>query len=223
MADILITAHGSPSEPDLQEAALARLARAVQALRPNDRVRAATLAKPGALAAAIAGLDRPLIYPFFMAEGWFTRHELPRRLAGIGVPPARQIAPFGTDPALPGLIESVLLEAGTPGPVLLVAHGSKIARQSRDSVYDMAEALRARDRLPPITVALIEEPPFLPDVARDLRSGLCLPFFALRAGHVTGDIPDALNEAGYTGQILPEIGAHPQVPALIAASLERAL
>ena len=52
---------------------------------------------------------------------------------------------------------------------------------------------------------------------------ICLPFFALRAGHVENDIPEALADAGFTGPLLPAIGEHPCVPKLIAASLAHAV
>lgn len=227
MNPVVLIAHGSPSDPEPQETALRDLAAAVGALLPGRVVRGATLAKPGALAAALDGLDAPWIYPFFMAEGWFTRTELPRRLSELGVS-ARVLAPFGVDPALPELIHDVLTDAATQAgtvlsdsPVLLVAHGSKIARKSRNSVYDMADNLRDTADMPPLHVALIEEPPFLVDVAKEVRTGLCLPFFALRAGHVTGDIPEALQEAGYRGRLLPEIGARREVPGLIAQAIAR--
>ncbi|WP_240473724.1 CbiX/SirB N-terminal domain-containing protein [Thioclava pacifica] len=203
------------------------LAEAVGALLPDREVRGATLAMPGSLEAALDGLDAPWIYPFFMAEGWFTRTELPRRLAALGVE-ARQLAPFGVDPALPALITRVLEAAAretgnrlSDSPLILVAHGSKIARKSRNSVYDMAETLRQNPDMPAVHVALIEEPPFLKDVAEKVPDGLCLPFFALRAGHVMGDIPEALQEAGYRGQLLAEIGAHREVPTLIAQAISR--
>jgi sirohydrochlorin ferrochelatase len=73
-----------------------------------------------------------------------------------------------------------------------------------------------------IIAGFVEEAPFLEDQARTLGHGICLPFFALEAGHVIGDIPDAMEEAGFQGPILPPIGQHPDVPALIAAALIRA-
>lgn len=227
MNPVILIAHGSPSDPEPQEEALRALAGAVGALLPGREVRGATLAMPGSLETALEGLEAPWIYPFFMAEGWFTRTELPRRLAALGVE-ARQLAPFGVDPALPDLITRVLeaaaRETGKPltdSPLILVAHGSKIARKSRNSVYEMAETLGRNPGMSPIHVALIEEPPFLKDVAETVSDGLCLPFFALRAGHVMGDIPEALQEAGYHGRLLPEIGAHREVPALIAQAISR--
>lgn len=226
MKDFVLIAHGSPSDPDAPDAVMKQLASTV-ALH-GLRAHGATLAKPGSLRDALTRLADPVIYPFFMAEGWFTRRELPRRLAELNVA-APILPPFGVDPALPALIARVASEAAkTRGSepkstdLILVAHGSKVARKSKDSAYAMADRLRDFTAFTNIRVALIEEPPFLVDVAAQSREGLCLPFFALRAGHVTDDIPQALEDAGFTGTLLPAIGEHPEVPALIAAALARA-
>ncbi|MCL7465506.1 CbiX/SirB N-terminal domain-containing protein [Phaeovulum sp. NW3] len=227
MHQAIIVAHGSPSEPEPQEAALRALAADVGARLPGWQIRGATLAADGSLAAALDGFDRPLIYPFFMAEGWFTGKELPRRLGDLGAK-AVQLPPFGVDPDLPALIARVTLQAAAEAgmapqdtALILAAHGSKVARRSKDSSYAMAERLAEITPFPRIEVALIEEPPFLADVARDLGRGICLPFFALRAGHVEGDIPEAIAEAGFQGPCLKAIGEHPEVADLIAAALRR--
>ena len=55
----LIISHGQPSDPDPAEAALALLAAKVAALLPDWRVDSATMAKTGALDAAVrAGVVR---------------------------------------------------------------------------------------------------------------------------------------------------------------------
>ncbi|OCX61691.1 hypothetical protein BFP70_15005 [Thioclava sp. SK-1] len=224
MKQVVIVAHGSPSDPDPQDRRLHQLAQQVGALC-DAQVRGATLAKPGSLEGALEGFDAPIIYPFFMAEGWFTKRELPRRLAAVNVV-ARHMDPFGVDPALPDLIaaacEAAAKDAGLDpchSDLILCAHGSKIARKSKNSAYDMAQTLRGRVPFWRIRVALIEEAPFLEDVAATCTTGLCLPFFALRAGHVEGDIPEALQNASFSGPAMAPIGEHPQVPNLISNAI----
>ena len=73
-----------------------------------------------------------------------------------------------------------------------------------------------------IAVGLIEEPPFLRDTALRFPQAVCLPFFAMRAGHVETDIPQALAEAGFGGRLLAPIGESALVAGLIAAALRRA-
>ena len=220
--EALLVAHGSPADPAPQEAAMQALAVRVSFWAPGWRVRGATLAKEGALEAALATLNAPLIYPFFMAEGWFTRINLPRRLKAAGRSHLRQLPPFGADPALPDLLATALAEAGPPGPVLLAAHGSKVSKTSGDTTYQIAATLEARG-FGPVHPAFVEQAPFLQEVAQKMVSGTCLPFFALRAGHVAQDVPDALQAAGFSGPLLPPIGEATGTAALIAAALIAAL
>lgn len=224
----LIVAHGSPADPHPQEAALQALAARVQARTPGWQVRGATLAMPGALEAALAALPAPLIYPFFMAQGWFTGRELPRRLAAAGAGGLCQVAPFGVDPGLPALVAQVATAGALAGgldiaksTLLLAAHGSKVSRTSAESTHVMAAHMRALTGFARVAVGFVEEAPFLADAARDLGPAVCLPFFALRAGHVADDVPEALDRAGFCGLLLPEIGAHDATAALIAAALQR--
>jgi sirohydrochlorin ferrochelatase len=225
--DALIVAHGAPADPAPQEQVLQALAAATAPHLPQGwRIRGATLAADGALEAALEGLTDPLIYPFFMAEGFFTGTLLPQRLARAGAANATQTAPFGIDPALPALMARVALAAATSAPsatnLLIAAHGSKVSRTSANSTHAMVAALAPLTGFNRILAGFVEEAPFLSDQARDLGHGICLPFFALEAGHVIGDIPEAMGEAGFHGPILPPIGQHPDVPALIAAALIRA-
>lgn len=226
MPEALIIAHGAPSNPAPQQARMHALAEAVAAYLPGWLVRGATLAAPGALAGALQGLTAPLVYPFFMAEGWFTRTALPRALASEGVT-ARQLAPFGLDADLPDLVRDAAIQAALfaridprSATLLLAAHGSKVSPASRLGADAMARQLAPV--FAQVRLGLIEEPPFLADAARITGPALCLPLFALRAGHVETDIPEALARAVFSGPVLLPIGEHPRVAQLIAAALARA-
>lgn len=229
MEQVILVAHGSPSDPGPPAAVLRDIAARVQALAPRFQIRAATLAQPGALEQAVSGCSAPWILPFFMAEGWFTRTELPRRLAALGLAgKARHLPPFGVDPDLPDLLrKETALAAQSAGilqesaDLILVAHGSRVAGRSKDAALAMAQTLRATTPFWRVLPAFIEEEPFLADVAARSRGGLCLPFFALRAGHVVQDIPEALAQAGYRGHLMAAAGEHPEAAGLIARSLSR--
>lgn len=192
---------------------------------PGWRVRGATLAADGALEAALAGMDAPLIYPFFMAEGWFTRTTLPKRLGGAG----RQLPAFGGDPGMVDLVvrvtEAAALAAGlepAAAVLLIAAHGSKVSRASANGARALVESVTSRGVFDRVEVGFVEEAPYLADAARDLGAAVCLPFFALRAGHVAVDVPEALALAGFEGVLLPAIGEHGDVAQMIAAALLRA-
>lgn len=224
MPRALIVAHGQPGDPEPQQRAVEALAARVRL--PGIEVRGATLAMPGALDIAT---DDTLIYPMFMAAGWFTRTELPRRLALAGAAHAPQLPPFGSDPGLPGLCLDLLEQtAGAQGwrlaetHLLLAAHGSGHSRAPALAARKMAADLAPH--LAAVTCGFIEEPPFLAEAARDLPARtICLPLFASRARHVTHDLPHALATAHFTGPTLPPIGLAPGVPAMIAQALLRAL
>lgn len=222
MAEALIVAHGQPGDPGPQQQAIRALAARVSI--PGATVRGATLAMPGALDIAT---DDTLIYPMFMAQGWFTRTELPRRLALAGAANARILPPFGADPGLPDLCRHLLAQAAAArgwdmgtSHILLAAHGSGRSRAPAAAAQRMAQDLAPLT----VTCGFIEEAPFLRDAARDLPAQtLCLPLFASRAEHVTGDLPQALAEAGFQGITLPPVGLAAAVPAMIATSIKAAL
>ncbi|MDO5611638.1 MAG: CbiX/SirB N-terminal domain-containing protein [Paracoccus sp. (in: a-proteobacteria)] len=217
----VIVTHGQPGDPGPQQQAVEELAAAIQAHAPGLVVVGATLAMPGALAAAA----RPgcVVYPMFMAEGWFTTRELPRRLAGIGAD-ARVVRPFGLEPALPALCIAKARQAAAAqgwaaqdSTVLLSAHGSQRARASANGARALAATMAPH--FARIVNGFVEEEPYLADAARGLSRAVSLPFFATRADHVTDDLPQALDQAGFDGPRLDPIGLAPEVPALIAASL----
>ncbi|MDF1872513.1 CbiX/SirB N-terminal domain-containing protein [Vannielia sp.] len=219
----LLVAHGSPSDPAGQEAALAALAAKVQALAPGWRVGAATLAAEGAFDRAVAQLGRPLIYPYFMAEGYFTRRVLAPKSAALSL---TQAAPFGVEPALIGVAATRLAEvvaaqgwAASETQLLIAAHGSAVSKRSKDSAYAFAEALKNAVGFASANVGLIEEPPYLAEVAKGMGRAVCLPFFALSSGHIEQDVPEALANAGFCGPVLPPFIDWPETPALIARHL----
>lgn len=225
--EAVIVAHGSPGEPVPQDEAMAALAAKVASRLPGWKVRGATLASPHSLSDAVQGLARPMVYPFFMAEGYFTGEVLPRRLEQLSVP-CRQLPAFGSDETLPGLIgKAALAGAAAAGllpassTLLLAAHGSQVSPASRLATLRLTEVLSGTLPFRAIIAGFIEEAPFLRGAARGLGAALCLPLFTLSAGHVQGDVPEALAEADFKGPLLPHIGSHPEVPGMIAAALER--
>lgn len=224
----IIVAHGQPSDPQPQQDAAEALAAKVAALS-GRQVIGATLAQPGALEDAVRGAPDAMVYPMFMAEGWFTGTELPRRLAKAAAGPGTTVLrPFGRDPGLPDLCRRTARDAALAAgwdaqqiTLLLIAHGSQRARASAQGTREMADLLAPR--FGRIVTGFIEEAPFLHDAAAGLGPRcIALPLFATRAEHVTDDIPKGLAAAGFAGTCLPPIGLSPEVPAMIAAALDRA-
>ena len=220
----LIVSHGQPSDPDPAEADLAGLAAQVAGLLPGWQVRSATLAKPGALAAAVQG-GPGLVYPMFMAGGWFTSEELPRRLAASGGEGWRVLAPFGEDPGVQDLGVVMAREAASGlglSPqgcdALLAAHGSGRSTAPSAAAYQMADKLR-RAGFRRAEAYFIEHEPMIASARGFGAQSLCLPFFAAAGGHVTVDLPRALAKAGFGGRVLPAVGMDARVPGVIAQAL----
>ena len=213
----MIVAHGQPSDPAPAEAALARLAAAVQGGMPGWRVGSATLAAPGALAAAVARLGPGVVvFPMFMAGGWFTRVHLPGQLAAVGATGWRMLEPFGCLDAVQALAVEVVVETGAR-EAIIAAHGSfkspvPAAIAGRVAGMVAAQGLR-------VACGFIDQEPRLAYVRGFGAGSVCLPFFAAEGGHVAEDIPAALAEAGFQGRVLAALGLGARVPAVIAEAV----
>jgi sirohydrochlorin ferrochelatase len=222
----LIVAHGQPSDPAPAETALAGFAAAIASHLPGWAVASATLADPEALPRALDGRRGALVYPVFMADGWFTQVALPQRLAAAGAAGARVLPPFGVDPALPDLCHAILAEATAKEGwhkadtrVLLAAHGSFKSPAPARVAGAVAQSLVARGWAE-VRPGFIDQDPQIATQGQGLGPrALCLPFFAARGGHVEDDIPRALHDAGFAGRLLAPVGCDPRVPAMIAGRL----
>ncbi|WP_413869211.1 CbiX/SirB N-terminal domain-containing protein [Albidovulum sp.] len=227
----IIVAHGQPSDPLPPEAEMHALAARVAGHLPGCEIRAATLAAPDALRAALQGLDEPVVFPLFMADGWFIRSLLPRALAEAGAPAARILRPFGLLPETADLAVTVLGEAlaargwaAAATTLVLAAHGSGRSPWPADAARAMQSAIALRLGFADSRLGFIEEAPELVEVAEGAGAqALCLPLFAARWGHVEEDIPAALRAAGFTGVTLPPLGSDERVPAIVAGAIAGAI
>jgi len=199
----------------------------VAAHLPDWTVRSATLAAPGALDRAVAGLDAPLVFPFFMADGWFIRTALPDRLARAGANSPRVTTPFGLQPDTLELVaETAVTAAMARGwateetTLILAAHGSGRSPYPREAAELTARAIGQTHAFAAIRCGFIEEAPEIADMASGAGNrALCLPLFVARWGHVETDLPAALAKARFTGALLDPIGTAPEVPGIIARAL----
>ncbi|MFY0618290.1 CbiX/SirB N-terminal domain-containing protein [Shimia sp.] len=226
--EALIVAHGQPSAPVPPELWLMGFAKAVQDHLPGWNIRAATLAMPGALerqASEIA--EGSQVFPMFMADGWFVGKVLPKRLNGA---PLTILPPLGFDQNLPDFaantVRDALANRGWREPeshLLVAAHGSARGPKAAESAQAFRDALSKRFESLKITVGFVEEAPFIEQAARGLpRQTLCLPFFALEGDHCREDIPEGLEKAAFSGDLLAPLGSWPQVAQMVAHSLKTA-
>lgn len=224
----LIVAHGQPSDPEPAEAEIAALAARVAACLPGWHVGSATLASPGALAVQVAKAGpRGVVFPLFMAGGWFTRENLPARLADAGAEGWPVLDPFGTDEGVQALTVTLAREAAAAQgrapdqtDLLLAAHGSFRSPAPSEVACAMAARIAREAGFRRVEAAFIDQSPKITEVAATFAPGaLVLPFFAARGGHVIDDIPRALAEARFDGVLLDPVGLDPRVPGVIAAAI----
>ena len=213
----LILAHGQPSDPRPSGAALEALAARVEALMPGWSVAAATLAEEGAIAQAVAGRPGGVVFPMFMAGGWFTRVQIPKKLGEAGAVGWTVLEPFGCDVAVHDLCVALVREAGAD-EVILAAHGSFKSSAPSDIAVHVAGRIAAETGAA-VTAGFIDQEPQLASLTGN--GGVCLPFFAAEGGHVSDDIPAALAEARFSGRSLPPVGLDARVPGIIAAAIAR--
>ena len=178
------------------------------------------------LAAAVAGHPQGMVYPMFMAGGWFPMTELPRRMAAAGGMDWAYLPPFGLDERVQALVVTLAQEAAaaqgrTPAQtdVLLAAHGSFRSAAPSEVAQAVAKRLKAAG-FARAEAFFIDQEPRIATATGFGAGSVCLPFFAAEGGHVTDDLPDALAEAGFRGLLLPPLGLDARVPSLIAAALQ---
>jgi sirohydrochlorin ferrochelatase len=222
----IIVAHGSPSHPPRQEAAMAAFARAVGRHLPGRRIASATLADPAALPSALAAAGgRARVYPMFMSDGWFVSSLLPRRLAEADAGATEILPPFGLEPGLPAFCAARLARAAAegldPGATTLVvaAHGSPSDPRAGAAARSAAAGIAARMRFAEVRVCFVDQPPFLAEGLSVGGPAICLPFFATAASHVEQDLPEAVAAAGFAGTVLEPVGRSPRTPEFVARSL----
>jgi sirohydrochlorin ferrochelatase len=207
---------------------MAALAARVGALLPGWTLGAATLADPDALRRALPRLRDPVVFPFFMSDGWFIRSQLPRRLAEAGADNLRILTPFGLLDATERLAVDLTRKAAADRgwsegetTLILAAHGSGASRQPAETAKRTRNAIAASAGFRQVRLGFIEEPPHLEQVLTKVEGpSLLLPLFVARWGHVAGDIPDAVAATGYHGAVLPPLGTADAVPDIIAKALQ---
>lgn len=218
-------AHGQPSDPLPAEAALAGLADRVAVHLPGWQVGSATLAAPGALAAAVARLGPGgRAFPLFMAGGWFVRSHLPARLAEAGGRDWLVLEPLGCDEAVQDLAVrlvagALVAEAGPLDSVLVAAHGSGRSAVPADIARHLAARIKARTGIARVEAAFIDQSPQLAEALGHGPGSVCLPWFAAEGGHVSDDLPRALKLAGFQGRVLPALGLDSRLPKVIARAI----
>ncbi len=156
-------------------------------------------------AAAELGAARLRVYPLFMSDGYYVKKAIPERL-GVGeegAPEVRIEPPIGVHPDLPGLLADAAARTvreaekePTDHNLLLVAHGSSKSSASADAAAAVGDEIRAQGRFREVTLAFLEEPPFLDDALASAAGPLCvLGLFVGQGMHGGEDLPRAIRSS----------------------------
>jgi sirohydrochlorin ferrochelatase len=186
-----------------------------------------------AMTAAAGATAGPLIiYPFFMASGFFVNVRIPERIGALGLADrCRILAPLSAAERLPALIrDEAAQQAARLGldpresRLLLVGHGSKGSRASAEATMMVAACLGEMAGFRQVQTAFLEEAPFLDDaVASVTMPTVVVGFFNGDGLHARDDVPAALENyaapVAYTGAI----GAVAGVSDIIRGEVAKAL
>jgi sirohydrochlorin ferrochelatase len=227
-ADLLLVAYGELRPGAANRSLLAHAAR-IAARWQTRWVGAAVLHGTPSLEEALEAtarrqVQRLLVYPVFMSDGYMVTQVLPQRLARAArAARVTLTAPLGLDRRLGSLLlrESVRTAETARLPpartrLLVVGHGSRSAREPAIGVLRMVESLRRCRVFASVEPAFIEERPFLRDRLSD-RAGATVfaGFFSGEGVHACRDVRGAIEEAGAQAAFTGPIGAHPRVSGLI--------
>jgi sirohydrochlorin ferrochelatase len=177
---LLLAAHGE-RRTDADNVGVAALARRLAAEGVAAEVAAGFVKGAPSIDDAIRALAPRdvVVYPLFLADGYFTRVALPRLIGKVRHDSARLIKvlpPLGLDPALVDVIvdeaRAVAQASGISQEeiaVVLLAHGSTKDKASRTATEQLADRVRECRRFREIRIALLEEPPSLAEAVDDVR------------------------------------------------------
>lgn len=233
---LILVAHGERQVADPNRL-LADHAAALAGRLGSMRVSCGVLNGEPSLVSALAALagaevERLLLYPFFMADGYFVKQVMPERISesGIGLVP-EILPPLGLDPGLGPLMmrdaRAAAARAGfEPGKtrLLIAGHGSKFGPASANATIGMGERLAALGGFASVHPAFLEEPPFLADALAEAKGPVIVSgFFASNGMHSSRDVPDAIAGTGADAVYTGPVGGSEGVRDLVAASVARVL
>lgn len=240
-AALLLIGHGSARNPHSKEPTL-RLAEDMARRGLFAEVAACFLKEAPRADAALAGLAAREVFvvPNLAGEGHIARREIPALMGLSGRRTERDgrvihyARPVGSHPRIPDLVGGraarLMAEAGlAPAEVslLLVGHGSSRPGGASATAESVAETLRASGRFGEVTVAYLEQPPFVTGwqtlVSRP--AVIVLPLLIAEGLHASEDLPPLFGlppggggpaaVAGRRVWLCRGIGADPEIAELI--------
>lgn len=216
---LVLAAHGSRAEPTAN-ALVRRHADAIRARGLFDEVAVAFHEGEPGFGAVLDGLaaDDVTVVPLMTSAGYYSERVLPealranRRYADVRL---RLTLPVGTHPALAGLlgrrVDRLLVAYGinrASTTLVVVGHGTRRHRGSRESTLALAAGLRARRLCGDVVAAFLDDDPPLEGIAGRTtgRHLVVLPFLIGGAAHTVEDLPRAFGLDATGGAPPPYVG-----------------
>lgn len=236
---LVICAHGSAKHPAANDHVLA-LAKDLGSDSPFDDVRVVFHAsEPKSIdmnTLNVEGFDRVVMVPYMMSDGFLADQMISNtreNLQSVGVAaPLLGTPSVGTHPAIVDLcLDLAIRTAKQAGmapcdmDVVLVAHGSRNAPESRIAATSHYEAIAAKETFKKAHLAFIEEPPYLADTLGAIdRTAVIVGLFAAPGGHAIGDISEAIDSSGKDHFLnAGPVGMHPDMSDIIIRRAREAL
>lgn len=233
---LLIAAHGERGGAR-HDASIVRLATSLAARNVAGQVSYGLIKGEPSIGAALNSLETReiVVYPVFLADGYFTRTALPRLLVEAG--PRQQgvsikvLPPLGLDPALAELVAVKAASAAQASgfgveqtALVLLGHGSSKSAAFRTATEGLAERARDRGPIHDVRIAFLEEPPSLIEAASDIRGPLVIVgLFAGDGLHGAEDVTRLINALGRDDAVFTgNVTAFPELVDLMAAAVTRA-
>jgi len=232
---LLLAAHGE-RHADADNAGIASLARRLAAEGVAAEVAAGFIKGIPSVGEAIRAFTPRdvIVYPFFLADGYFTRVALPQLIdkakADDSAHAITVLSPLGLEPALVDVIADEAVAAAhvrriSPQEMtaVLLAHGSTKDGASRIAAGQLADRLRECQRFRDTRVALLEEPPSLADAIADVKGPIVVVgLFAGEGMHGASDAKRLVAELARKDVVLiGPVGLFAGIAAVIAAAVAR--
>jgi sirohydrochlorin ferrochelatase len=234
---LLLAAHGERRD-GAGNAGVARLALDLAGRGLAAEVGVGFIKGTPSIAETLAGFTtgEVVVYPVFLADGYFTRRRLPQLIeSGQEASAARRrvrvLPPLGVDPSLADLVAEearrsaeaahMAAEAVT---LVLLAHGTPRDAASRQAADILAQRLAARNRFYGVRSAFLEEPPSLAQVLDGISGPVVvIGLFAGEGLHGGDDAPQLVREAGRTDIVFAgNVGTFTGLADVVAAAIRRA-
>ena len=232
---LLLAAHGE-RHADADNAGVASLARRLATEGVAAEVTPGFVKGTPSVGAAIRALTTRdvIVYPLFLADGYFTRVALPRLIDKARHDDSTRaitvLPPLGLEPALVDVVADETVAATHARgihpeemTVVLLAHGSTKDGASWAAAEQLADHLHERWCFRDGRVALLEEPPSLAEAVADVQGPIVVVgLFAGEGMHGANDAGRLVAELARKDVILiGPVGALAGVAAVIKAAVVR--